>query len=508
MEFGLLSLVPAAVTIIVALLTRRVALALFLGIVGGAFVLADYGLWEWAKLMVHYLWVSFSDPERLKIVLFIMLIGGLLEVLSQVGGYQRFAEWVSRGINNPRKSRLASWGLSMCLFFDDYANVLLSGGSMRNINIRNRVSPAMLAYMVDVIAIMASIMIVSTWSSFEGSTMVEAGASVGINKPMSVFFMESLPFHFYTFFAITLTLFVAYSGRWFGYRFDTEPIAEATKAQEQNISPNVKVKHVLVPILTLLGFAVSMLFIVGTYVLHTKGEAITLINILGSAPSIDILVVGSLIALSLAYYLLRKDKVAEKKQLASSFYNGISSMFGVGLVILFATGLSAVSDKLATGSYLTSLLSGFVTPEVLPVLIFLIAAAITVATGFSWSSMAIVMPIAYQMALANGLEHAIPAISAAVITGAVSGEHMIPYSEKAVMSSAACKISPVYHVKTMYWQTLSAFGAAALGFYLFGIGSSPWLYYLAPIGLMVLLHLIFARPNQEEILFGANKSEQ
>ncbi|NJO89988.1 MAG: hypothetical protein HC831_14340 [Chloroflexia bacterium] len=173
--FGFLSLVPAIVTIIVALSTRKVAIALLLGVLAGAFVFVDYAFVDFIKASWHYLKLAFTDEERIKIVLFIILIGGLIQLIASAGAYEVFANYLSKKLHNARRSRLVTWFLSLSLFFDDYANVLISGASMRQINLKNRVSPALLAYMVDVIATVASVMLISTWASFEGATMVDAG---------------------------------------------------------------------------------------------------------------------------------------------------------------------------------------------------------------------------------------------------------------------------------------------------------------------------------------------
>ena len=494
MEYGLLSLTPAIVTIIVALATRKVAFALFMGIVGGAIVAGSYTFGGFFEHMWEYLLVSFTEPERLKIVLFILLIGGLLEIINRSGGYGKFAATLSKKLDSPRKSRLSTWGLSMTLFFDDYANVLISGASMREINIRNKVTPAMLAYIVDVVAIMASIMIISTWASFEGSVMAEAGAEVGVEKSISLFFIESIPFHMYTVLAIFLTFLVALTGKWFGYRLDTAPLPDITA--EKNRSNSVRIYHVLAPILTLLGFAIASMFAVGSAILIHSNEPLTMINILGSAPSVDLLILSTIVAISVAVWLTRKDKLLNFSKIGKGFLNGTKGMVGVSLVILLATGLSAVSETLGTGEFITGSVADYISPEMLLFIIFVVSMLITVATGFSWSSMAIVMPIAFQMAMANGMEASLPAISAAVITGAVSGEHIIPFSEKAVMSSAATKIAPVYHIKTMFLQTITAFLAAGAGYILLGHGWPLWSAYLLPATFVVIVHFLFARKNR------------
>lgn len=493
-DYGILSLIPAAVTIAVALSARRVALALFTGIAAGTLVLMNFSVAAWPGSLWEFIVISFSDPERLKIVLFIMLIGGLLDLIARSGAYRKFAEALAERLNSPKRSRLATWGLSMCLFFDDYANVLISGASMRQINIRNRVSPAMLAYIVDVVAIMASIMIVSTWASFEGSVMVDAGARIGRGESMTWFFLQSLPYHFYTFLAIMLAFVVAFTGKWFGYRADTLPLPDG--ANTQAAPARARLAHVLAPILTLIGAAFSGMLIIGMYNLRQAGQELSLINILGNAPSVDILIGSTALAIILMGLLARRDKLLRPREMGGSLLTGARSMVDVSLVILFATGLAAVSEALGTGAYISATFAGYVTPEILPALIFIIAMLITVATGFSWSSMAIVMPVAYQLAVANNAPGLIHVISAAVISGAVSGEHIIPFSEKCVMTSAACKIQPVYHIKTMILQTTAVFAAATLGYFLLGNGWGLMPSYLIAAAVLLAMHFLLAgRPR-------------
>jgi len=497
-DYGFLSLIPAAITIGVALVTHRVALALFAGVLGGAFVLAGYQLTAFLEDSYDYLFMAFTDGERLKIVLFVVLIGGMLEIIAGSGAYTRFAERLGRRLNTPRKSRVSTWGLSMCLFFDDYANVLISGASMRRINMRNGVTPAMLAYIVDVVAIMASIMIVSTWASFEGSVMARAGNSAGLNKSTTTFFLESLPYHFYTFLAIILAFVVAYTGRWFGYHTDNATYALQEKSDIQNHSS--KTYHLLVPVITLVGFAMAALFVSGIYLLQQQQRPTTLINILGVAPSVEILILSTLLALTITFILLRKDRVISSAQIGLRFVKGIREMVGVSLVIILAGPLSAVSMDLGTGKYLAHAASSFVQPGVIPVLTFAVSMLITVATGFSWSSMAIVMPIAFQMTVAGNMPEMIPVVSAAVISGAISGEHIIPFSEKAVMSAAACKITPVYHIKTQILQTLPVFTAACIGYLIIGIFHSLLLALAIPLALLLIIHFTFARESKKAVI--------
>lgn len=497
MDYELLSLVPALLTIVIALLTHRIALALFAGVLGGAFVLAGFQPLLFLKGSFEYMLIAFGNTDRLKIVLFVLLIGGLLEIIAGSGSYTKFAGAMARKLNTAHRSRLGTWALSMCLFFDDYANVLITGASMRKINMRNRVSPAQLAYIIDVVATIASVVIISTWASFEGSLMAEAGRAAGIHKSFTTFFLESLPYHFYTFLAIIMAFVVAYTGKWFGYRADnaTYHLREASDVN----NPRAKPIHLLAPIITLIGSALIALFLSGFYILKNTGEPVSLIKIIGAAPSIEILIMATLLATGLGIIMLRRDKAISPVLMKRHFLKGIKGMTGVSLVIILAKGLSAVSGDLGTGSYLTGAVSSFLSPEFIPFMIFSASMLITVATGFSWSSMAIVMPLAFQMANASDINGMIPIVSAAVISGAVSGEHIIPFSEKAVMSATACKITPVYHIKTQILQSISVFLAAAGSYMIIGVNGSLTLAFFIPLSMLLLLHFSFARKNTHAV---------
>ncbi|NJO89987.1 MAG: hypothetical protein HC831_14335 [Chloroflexia bacterium] len=315
---------------------------------------------------------------------------------------------------------------------------------------------------------------------------------------MTEFFLASLPYHLYTYLAIFLTFVVAFSGKWFGYKLDTLKYT-LSENKSETVLGKVQPYHVFIPFIALILFAIIGLFVSGYYILSTNGEEITLINVLGSAPSIDVLILGTIFSILLALALMLKDKAIQPKKILPESWKGFKSMFEVSLVIIFATGLSFVSDDLATGEYISGVITPYISPEVLPALIFIMSMLITVATGFSWSSMAIVMPVAYSLAQANGVAESIPILSAAVISGAISGEHIIPYSEKCVMTSAACKLKPVYHIKTQILQVILVFTSATIGFYLLGIGFSILLVFPVTMCFIFLIHWLFARDGKIQV---------
>ncbi len=483
---GILSLLPATVTILVALRWRKVAVALLAGIVTGALLVGDFVPGQAFARLLGYLHASFFDPPKLKIVLFILLIGGLLEVIGASGAPQALAERLAARIHSPRRARLAVWGLSFLLFFDDYANVLVTGASLRPVTDRNRVSRPLLAYLVDVLAVLASVMLVSTWAAFEISLLAEAGKAIGHPESGTALFIRALPYHFYTFLAVAGTRGVAWSGRWLGGAVRGATTKNRNKPAPLEGGPAATLIHALLPILLLLGSAVIGLIASGAFVARRMGLSLTPMTILGSAPTVDVLIGATVLSTLAGVFLLRRDGILSRHKVRHHYHRGLASMASIGLVILLATGLARAAGDLGTGPFLAAVAGRGMPPSLLPLGVFAIAVLVTVATGFSWSSMAIVMPIAFQLGAAYSVPNMIPMVAAAVITGAVAGEHLVPYSEKTVLTAAACGIAPMLHWQTQVGHATLAALCGGAAFLLAGMGWPPGLALLPPLGVMAV----------------------
>ncbi len=488
-EPGLLVLLPALVTILGAVFTRKLPLSLLAGILAGGLVLGQGRVGPAAAACWTSLRDGLADVDKLKIVVFILLVGGLLEMIGASGAYAALAHRLSRRLSTPRRGRLASWALSGVLFFDDYANVLISGSAMRPVMDRLLVSPALLAYIVDVVAILASAALLSTWSAFESSELLRAAASIGRDGSATVLFLRALPYHLYTFLAVLLTLAVAWTGRWFGRRLDKQSFP--ARPDEDVEGEGARSRHAVVPLAVLVGGAMAALFGTGLVFARRAGEPLSLESILRHAKPIEGLIGATLAALAVGWILLWRDGVLSHLHIRRSFHRGVLAMMEVSLIMLLATALSRQAVDLGTGTYLAGRIGSWLSPALLPMLSFLLAAAITVATGFSWGSMSLVLPVAFS--LGQGRPEILPILSGAVITGSVAGEHLIPYSEKAVMTGIACGIPPIYHVKTMLPQSLAALAAASLGYLLLGLGWGLAAALAVPAALLLALHLLFAR---------------
>ncbi len=489
---GILSLIPTVITILVALVSHRIILAMCLGIVSGAIVLEHSSFISIIKNICHYGYITCSDPERLKIALFLLLVGGLLGIISESGAYIEFAKKLVKYLNSAVKVRLTTFILGILIFFDDYASVLIAGTSMRSITEEKKISPALMAYIVDTVATVVSITILSTWSAFESSLMVSSAESAGIKKSAVDLLLSSLPYHICTYCGIFLAFLVALTGKWFGKKFEDKGTQE--KKEETIIGEGAGFLHVFIPILTLILCAIGGLLYSGYKKFNTlKNSEINIINLLGDAPTIHILIFSTLMSLLICIILLKKDRIMPGGTMRKSFLTGLKHMVSASLLIMLSKGLSQISGDLGTGLYITGIFSSFAGYETLPVIITVIAALVTIATGISWSSMAILMPIAYDMALNKGGSELLAIMGGAVISGSILGGLLIPYSDTSVMASSAFKITTVYHVKTQFPQVMTVLGVSLAAYLLIGFGVKLWAVYLMAAAVLGVAHWRFAR---------------
>lgn len=255
-------------------------------------------------------------------------------------------------------------------------------------------------------------------------------------------------------------------------------------------------RHMLVPLGGLVVVAVAGL--VGFAVRNAVASwdtGLTIVSVCSDLPTVRILLAAVVIALAAGLWLVRRDGLLTWREIGAGLGKGVWAMVATSLVILLAKGLAAVSTDLGTGPWLTSLLGERLSPPAIPVATLLVSFAITVATGFSWSSMAIVMPIGFQMAMATGGEALLPLVAGAVISGSIAGGLMIPYSDTTVITAAGFGIHPVYHAKTQGLQILPLVPAAVLALWMLGAGWSFTVAYALPAALLIGIHTLLARPG-------------
>lgn len=508
---GWLSVLPPIVAIGLALLTRRVIPSLLAGIFVGAWFYAGLsatGLW-YGLLDVIDTWVlralvpADGGTGHMSIMLFTMLIGGMVGIVYRNGGASAIVEALTGWARTRKKGEVAAAGVGTAVFFDDYSSLLVTGNAVRPITDRLRVSREKLSYIVDTTsAPIATFALVTTWIGFQVGLIGDATAGLeGYEATPYATFLGALPYMFYPILAFLFMWMVVLTGRDFG------PMARAQAraldgplsggAAEEQGKDELTVKEGIpyrainawLPIAVLIVVTIAALFVTGS------GETVT--DIIGSADSFSALLWGSLLSVLVAGALSVGQGVLSLGETVDAWLDGVKAMFGVLVILTLAWALSDVTDALNAAGYLAHLLGEQLSPVWMPSLIFLLAAGISFATGTSWGTMGILLPLAVPLAWAVGetqglagadLQSLLYATTAAVLGGAIWGDHTSPISDTTVLAAATSQCGLIEHVNTQLPYGILV-GAVAVGGGLIPVGFGyPW--WIGMIGSLVLLYLV------------------
>jgi Na+/H+ antiporter NhaC len=500
-EPGWLSLLPPLVAIALALITREVILSLFAGIWLAALLLVGFNPIAATTMSLDtFLLEPLTDSDHVSIILFSLMLGGMVGVVTRSGGAQGIVEMLRPYATSRRRGQFFAWLSGLIIFFDDYANTLIRGNTMRPMTDELRISREKLAYIVDSVAApIAVIAPISTWVGFEISRIadslnaaaeqvtdpaLQAQLAAGAANPFNVF-LHSIPYLFYPIFAMTLVLMITITGREFGPMRKAEERALrgggvfrpgatlAADVESAMVTADEGTPHrwynALVPIATVVTVALIALYHTGSQGLD--GAPATIRNIIGEADPFRSLLWASFAGGVMAMALAVAQRLLSVKQALDAWVGGMRSMLLAMVILALAWGLGAATGALGTGAYLAALLGDTLPLWALPVLVFFIAAATAFATGTSWGTMAILFPVVVPLAVAMGAgvgfaggdDYSIllGAISS-IMAGAVFGDHASPISDTTVISSMASACDHIDHVRTQLPYALLAAGVAML----------------------------------------------
>lgn len=527
-----LSVLPALVAIAGALAFRQVVVALFLGVWLGAWIASGDPLLGWFTglfaTIETYLLRALTDEGHAAIILFTLMIGGVVGLIQKNGGTQGIVGAVTRFARNARRGQLGTAALGTAIFFDDYANTLIVGGTMRPITDRLRVSREKLAYLVDSTAApIAAIALVTTWIGYQVGLIGTAVAQIeGWEEAAYSVFLNALPYSFYPILALFFVYAVAVSQRDFGpmlaaerraretgelYRADSNiaQIQSETDALEPKPGTPPRLVNAALPIAVLVGGVLVGLLV--------TGEGDSLRDIVSTADSYKAMMWASLAAAVTAIALSVGQRILSLGEALEAWYAGVKSMLLAVIILVLAWALSGVNETLGTATFLVSTLSEALLPALVPTLVFVLAAATAFATGSSWGTMGILMPLvvplAWGVATADGAAdptataHVVYAAVSAVLAGAVWGDHCSPISDTTILSSLATQCDHIDHVRTQLPYALLV-GAVAilLGTLPAGFGVPWWLCLPVGMAVLVLALRAFGRhvePRPAETLPGA-----
>jgi Na+/H+ antiporter NhaC len=478
-----LSIIPPIIAIFLALIIREVISSLLLGIFIGAVIIQFYthGLWGWLygfmAMMDTYILGAINDSGHLSIIIFSTLIGGMVSVISKNGGMQGVVNRISKYAKDAQSGQFATWFLGIAIFFDDYANTLIVGNTMRPITDKLKISREKLAYLVDSTAApMASIAFVTTWIGAELG-YIESGISKidGMNEGVYSTFINSLAYSFYPILALVFMLILIWKQKDFGPMYDFE--VKARKGTNFTLKPDesnelmeefdaeegIKIRsyNAVIPVITV---------VIGTILglLYTGWDAETWANtelsftrklstIIGNADSYQALLWSSAAGLIAAIKLSIFQKSLKLSHAIEASLHGFKTMLPAIIILVLAWSLAGVIDEMHTADLLTSLLSNNISPYFIPAITFLLAAIVAFSTGSSWGTMAILYPLmlpaSWEICQASGMNYAeslsiFHNVVACVLAGAVLGDHCSPISDTTILSSLASSCNHINHVRT------------------------------------------------------------
>jgi len=508
-----LSILPPLIAIAAALIFKQVLLALFTGIWLGVFLLGDGGfsgvLSSFFGVLTDYIVPATADEGHMSIIIFSLLIGGIVGIITANGGTRGIIKLMSRFVKTKIHGQVMTVILGFLIFFDDYANTMVVGNTMRPLTDRLKISRAKLAYLVDSTAApVATVALVSTWIGAMVGYIGDAGAGMAnYNESAYLVFMNSLPYNFYAFFTLFFVMLIAWSGRDFGpmltkrlqlYKARDNPELDRYNIYKENIKADEEKKleshwmNAAIPILVLVFGTVAGLFITG------GGDNIQ--DIIASADSYAALLWGSLGGLAIALGMTIAQKILDMEQTLEGMMKGMHTLYDGALILVMAWALSAITQDLGTADYLVSIFSESFNPLWMPALIFVLSALTSFATGSSWGTMGILMPLVIPLVWTMGTESGLVDVEStriliyasvsSVLAGSVWGDHCSPISDTTILSSIASQCDHVEHVNTQlpYAMIGGVISLAALILdIVFGI---PW-WIIYPAGFLLMIGIVY-----------------
>lgn len=459
---GWLSLLPPLLAIILAIWTRQVYLSLAAGVWAGATILAGWNPVAGLGGAIERTVAVFADAGNTRVILFTLVIGALIATIETSGGVRGFVHWVERRrlVTGPRGARVLAFAVGVVIFIESNITVLVSGAVARPLFDRYRVSREKLAYLIDSTSAPVCILIpFNAW----GAYLLALLAGVGVPNPLGVL-AASIPLNFYAVAALLLAGVVAVTGLSLGPMKRADARTETGLLLWEDAKPLLD-PEVLSPEPTtrIPPRAVNMLLPVVVMVLTmpigllvTGGGDIRA----GSGSTSVLWAVGA--ALGTAWLLLLAQRGATVDELTRTGLKGAGGLVPMALVLLLALAIGGVAKDMGTGPYIAGLTAGRVPPVVFLPLVFVVSSGIAFATGTSWGTFAIMVPIVVPAAAASGLPLA-PFLAAA-LSGGIFGDHASPISDTTIVSSMAAATDHIDHVRTQMPYALLGGGIAVLGF--------------------------------------------
>lgn len=490
------SLLPPIIAIALALITKEVYSSLFIGIVVGGLLYAE-GNFE--GTITHVFSDGFvanvADSYNMGIIIFLIVLGAMVSMMNKAGGSAAFGRWAKKHIKSRVGAQLATVLFGCMIFIDDYFNCLTVGSVMRPVTDSHKVSRAKLAYLIDATAAPVCIIApVSSWAAAVAGFVAEEEVS-GFQL-----FLSAIPYNFYALLTIVMMVTITIMKFDFGkmkvheenalngdlFTSDAKSFMESA---DEEANPKGKVIDLILPVIMLIVACVVGLIYSGGFFDATSGAYHNLIEAFSGADASVGLLYGSFctLILTVAYFMIRR--VITFKNCMESIPEGFKAMVPAIMILACAWTLKAMTDSLGAKEFIAGIVESTAGTfaNFLPAVIFLIAVGLAFATGTSWGTFGILIPLVLSVFPYSSGPISIIAISACM-AGAVCGDHCSPISDTTIMASAGSQSNHINHVSTQLPYALTVAGVSFITYIIAGFVQSV---IALPIGIALMLGTLF-----------------
>ena len=471
------SLLPPIIAIVLALITKEVYSSLFVGILSGALLSANWSIWGMVTGTFDTMISKICDSWNVGILIFLVLLGMLVALVNKAGGSAAYGRWASERIKTRRGALLSTAVLGMMIFIDDYFNCLTVGSVMRPVTDKHNVSREKLAYLIDATA--APICIIAPISSWAAAVSSVAPEGEGLTL-----FIRSIPYNLYA----LLTLFAVVVMACIGLDFGAMRKAEQKGAPQDENAKALDIKKgtvldLVLPIVVLIVSCVTTMIYTGGFFDPESGCAGNLIESFSNSDASVGLVLGAFITIVFTVVLYLPRKVITFNEFSDSLGDGFKAMVPAILILIFAWTLSGVTNQLGAKIFVAELVRGAAggLANLLPAIIFLIGVGLAFSTGTSWGTFGVLLPIV--CAVFPSGELMVISVSAC-LAGAVCGDHCSPISDTTIMASAGAGCNHIDHVNTQLPYALTVAAVSFVGFLVAGFVQNVWIVLLVSFALM------------------------
>ena len=490
------ALLPPLLAIVLALVTKEVYSSLFLGVALGALLCTGFHPWNAFVTLFDIM----KSSMNLNILIFDVLLGMIIVLMSKSGGSAAYGNWAGKHIKSRKTAMLATTGLGVLIFVDDYFNCLTVGSVMRPVTDRFKISRAKLAYIIDATA--APICIIAPVSSWAAAVNSYVPADAGITGFQ--LFLRTIPYNLYAILTIIIVVYICVTGFDFGLMKKHEENAkkgdlftsgaeEFENVKTEDVCPNGKVYDLILPVLVLIVSAIGAMVYTGFL-----GGAADVVSAFAGCDAETSLIFATMVTIFFMLILYLPRKVVTFKGFMDSFVEGFRLMIPAVAILIFAWTLKGVSDTLGLAEFVGGVVGAHTSAGVIiPAVMFMVGVFLAFSTGTSWGTFAILVPIVVAMFPdAKQLEMMIISVSA-VLAGAVCGDHVSPISDTTVMSSAGAQSNHINHVSTQMQYAAVVAVVCVIGYVIAGFVRIWWITLAVSVA-MLLVVLTFMRKYTSE----------